>query len=193
MDQVALAHPSRKQRAPHAERVVAARHRFEYRARRREHVRVVLDRAGDHAAERRRFGLQCHQLGLSDNGQRRKRVPVRHRIGVDPVEQAGDGRGAHRGAKVVAQGCKLLRHARLRDARFERVVMPGDHVCEERRCGGNSGMPKRPPCFMTAGGVAATRATACAGGNAWCRGSSCARLRPCRGRTPSRPRCRRVR
>ena len=128
MDEIALAHAGREERTRHAERIGPARHRLEDWARRREHVRVVPDCAGRQTSEGRRLALQRHQLGLPDHGQRGQRGPVRHRVGVDTLEQARDGRRAHRGSQMVAQRREQVRLARLGVTRFEGVVVVGGHA-----------------------------------------------------------------
>ena len=132
VDEIALAHPGREERARHAKRVGAARRRLEDRTRGREHVRVVSDRAGCQTSERWRFGLHRHQLRLPDNGQRRQRAAVRHCLRIDSIEETRDGGGAHCGSQVVAESRKQLRLTCFRVACFEGVVVVGGHWSEQR-------------------------------------------------------------
>ena len=95
----------------------------------REHVCVVLGHTGCQAPERRRVGLHRHQLRFPEHGQRRQRAAVRHRVRFHAIEQARDGRGAYRGAQLVAKRREQFRLTCFGVARFEGVVVVGAHVC----------------------------------------------------------------
>ena len=128
VDEIALAQPRREERPCQAKRIGLAGCGLEDGTRGGKYVGVILDRAGYQPPERRRLGLQRHQLRLPNDRERGQRTPVGYRVGVDAFEQAGDRRCTHRDVQVIAERLELRRIARRGGARFKGVVVIGVHV-----------------------------------------------------------------